>query len=244
MIKFFRKIRQKLLTENKFRQYIIYAIGEIFLVVIGILIALQINNWNENRKKLKLKASYETSLRNDLSLDTLMLGKLIEENYRVLKSLQMQQKRILKPDTPIDTLVQIAKNEFDPEFNVRFRYNRKTINTLIASGNIDLFSKEINEMLMTLISLQETERENSEFYSEVYASKISRYSDDYPVSGHVNSNIFNLIWTDLNEKKLASRFMSLTDLKGYGHYSFISEIERVKQQTTSILNLLNQNNEQ
>jgi hypothetical protein len=47
MIKFFRKIRQKLLSENKFSKYLIYAIGVIFLVMIGILLALQINNWNE-----------------------------------------------------------------------------------------------------------------------------------------------------------------------------------------------------
>lgn len=53
MIKFFRKIRQKLLSENKFRKYLVYAIGEIILVVIGILIALQINNWNELKKRDK-----------------------------------------------------------------------------------------------------------------------------------------------------------------------------------------------
>jgi len=51
MIKFFRKIRQNLLRENKTRKYYKYAIGEITLVVIGILIALQINNWNENIEK-------------------------------------------------------------------------------------------------------------------------------------------------------------------------------------------------
>jgi len=50
MIKFFRQIRHRLLTENKFTQYLLYAIGEIALVVIGILIALSINNWNEKRK--------------------------------------------------------------------------------------------------------------------------------------------------------------------------------------------------
>ncbi|MEM6516972.1 MAG: DUF6090 family protein, partial [Bacteroidota bacterium] len=50
MIKFFRNIRKTLLTENRFNKYLLYAIGEIVLVVIGILIALQINNWNENRK--------------------------------------------------------------------------------------------------------------------------------------------------------------------------------------------------
>jgi hypothetical protein len=49
LIKFFRKIRQKTLTENKFGKYLTYGIGEIILVVIGILIALQINNWNEER---------------------------------------------------------------------------------------------------------------------------------------------------------------------------------------------------
>lgn len=47
MIKFFRNIRQNLLAEGKIGKYLKYASGEIILVVIGILIALQINNWNE-----------------------------------------------------------------------------------------------------------------------------------------------------------------------------------------------------
>jgi hypothetical protein len=50
MLRFFRQIRQKLLTENRFSKYLLYAVGEILLVVIGILIALQVNNWNEARK--------------------------------------------------------------------------------------------------------------------------------------------------------------------------------------------------
>ena len=52
-MKIFRKIRQKLLTENKFSKYLIYALGEIVLVVIGILIALQINNWNQSKQEQK-----------------------------------------------------------------------------------------------------------------------------------------------------------------------------------------------
>jgi hypothetical protein len=58
MIKFFRKIRQNLLMKNKTGKYLKYAIGEIFLVVIGIFIALQLNNWNENRKTDSIKQSY------------------------------------------------------------------------------------------------------------------------------------------------------------------------------------------
>jgi len=71
MIKFFRKIRQRLLTENKFSKYLIYAIGEIILVVIGILIALQLNNWNESRKlfndELKLYSKLLTDLNESYS---------------------------------------------------------------------------------------------------------------------------------------------------------------------------------
>ena len=66
MIKFFRKVRQRLLTQNKFSKYLLYAIGEIILVVLGILIAVQINNSNENRKlkaqELKILMDFRESL--------------------------------------------------------------------------------------------------------------------------------------------------------------------------------------
>ncbi len=69
MIKFFRKIRQNLLTENKFGKYLTYAIGEIILVVIGILIALSINNWNENQKKKKQLDAIYTTIEQNLKTD-------------------------------------------------------------------------------------------------------------------------------------------------------------------------------
>ena len=69
MIKFFRRIRQRLLTENKFSKYLIYAIGEIVLVVIGILIALQINNWNEYQKERKSEHLILSEIRDNLKYD-------------------------------------------------------------------------------------------------------------------------------------------------------------------------------
>lgn len=74
MIKFFRQIRQQFLTENKFSKYILYAVGEILLVVIGILIALQIDNWNEDRKSKILEVKILKRLRQDLVTDTLYLN--------------------------------------------------------------------------------------------------------------------------------------------------------------------------
>lgn len=67
MISFFRKIRQKLLSQNQVTRYLVYALGEIFLVVIGILIALQINNWNENQKNKATEQKLLKELKDDLS---------------------------------------------------------------------------------------------------------------------------------------------------------------------------------
>jgi len=69
MINFFRKIRQKLLSENKFSKYLIYAIGEISLVMIGILLALQVNNWNESRKDSNQYKKYLNGLIQDINAD-------------------------------------------------------------------------------------------------------------------------------------------------------------------------------
>lgn len=87
MIKFFRKVRQKMLTENKFGKYLTYAIGEIILVVIGILIALSINNWNENRKTaIEEKAILESLLEN-LKLSKIQSELLIVEENTIKQRL-------------------------------------------------------------------------------------------------------------------------------------------------------------
>ena len=78
MIKFFRHIRKSYLMENKTSKYFKYAIGEIVLVVIGILIALQINNWNEEKKERKIEKNYVISLIEDLEIDTTKLSVLIK----------------------------------------------------------------------------------------------------------------------------------------------------------------------
>ena len=70
MIKFFRRIRKSLLMENKTGKYFKYAIGEILLVMIGILLALQVNNWNENRKHLKQQDFLFTQLLSDAKADS------------------------------------------------------------------------------------------------------------------------------------------------------------------------------
>lgn len=69
MLRFFRKLRQKLLDEGYIRKYLVYAVGEIVLVMIGILLALQINNWNELRKEKAREISYLNRLHENMTFD-------------------------------------------------------------------------------------------------------------------------------------------------------------------------------
>lgn len=85
MIKFFRKIRQKTLTENKFGKYLTYAIGEIILVVIGILIALSINNWNQERQQKKVLNNIYATIKADLQQDIVNIDKIVSSSQSIEK---------------------------------------------------------------------------------------------------------------------------------------------------------------
>jgi len=91
MIKFFRKIRQKMLTENKFSKYLLYAIGEIILVVIRILIALGINNWNNNRLVDFQKTNFLKNIKEDLISDTLAF----EKSIKLYEELITKKKKLI-----------------------------------------------------------------------------------------------------------------------------------------------------
>jgi hypothetical protein len=97
MIKFFRNIRQNRLNEVKTFKYLKYAIGEVLLVLIGILIAIQINNWNENKKANANTLSYMDQMIDDLSKDSLMLkGQITSAKHRNIKDFDFQLTRITR----------------------------------------------------------------------------------------------------------------------------------------------------
>jgi uncharacterized membrane protein YgaE (UPF0421/DUF939 family) len=89
MIKFFRKIRQSLLIENKLSRYLLYAIGEIVLVVIGILIALQVNNWNEGRKELAKSHEILREIAENLEYNNAQFLQEIKEEEAVVRSIDI-----------------------------------------------------------------------------------------------------------------------------------------------------------
>ena len=88
MIRFFRRIRQELLTDNKFSKYLIYGIGEIVLVVIGILIALEVNNRNEDRYKRAEMSNIYISIIDELENDSRILDDILPDFRWKISTLQ------------------------------------------------------------------------------------------------------------------------------------------------------------
>jgi hypothetical protein len=132
MISFFRKIRQTLLAKNKFGRYLIYALGEIILVVIGILIALQINNWNELKKARVYELKILNEIRGALIQDIKYSEYILEER---IKSIDDESQALLKiiQQENIDT--EIFNNHFKRMYSgFVFQYNNGAYEALKASG--------------------------------------------------------------------------------------------------------------
>jgi hypothetical protein len=138
MIKFFRKIRQKMLIENKFSKYLLYAIGEIVLVVIGILIALSINNWNEARKDREKEQLFLNKLSSNLSDDINSLKNIMHSDSVLIQDLNKISNEILTVDDP---------KELSFDNNSRYKYSIFSANTslydnMISTGQIGLFRND------------------------------------------------------------------------------------------------------
>ncbi|HEX9828363.1 MAG TPA: DUF6090 family protein [Flavobacteriaceae bacterium] len=217
MIKFFRKIRQNLLSEGNTIKYVKYAIGEIILVVIGILIALSINNWNENRKtEMKIKNSL-IALRGDLMQDTLLIRNrlpFINEQYDLNESLRV---RVAKPTATIDTLVYIMRFEFNPNWVVQIPYNTNTYNSLIQTGLIENLSDFLKISIQNFYNSKNSLRDRVEKTTNDYQGKVTSYVNTYTFGvtkiHDQGALIDSLVWSNINYSHLAATFQGISNFK-------------------------------
>lgn len=142
MIKFFRKIRQKLLMENRTSKYFKYAIGEIILVVIGILIALQINNWNENRKELLNESKVLKTLNDEFSENKITLDATLAELNRTANALSFVLKNIEKKPKLNFTPEQIDSILFLTISNPYWKRSEFTLRNLESTGKLSSLSNK------------------------------------------------------------------------------------------------------
>jgi hypothetical protein len=183
MIPFFRKIRKKIADDNKPIKYLRYAIGEIVLVVIGILIALSINNWNENRKKGIAEQNLYQTLISSLESD---LEDANDKISSVDKSIKAQEIFIINSFEEI-------KDKFNTVQLEEFLYSVSNSSRSFFP-NYGLYEKISNNNQIDLIQSTELQMKIIELYEQYY----KRYNDidlnlEQQVVFSLNDNYFSKI---------------------------------------------------
>jgi len=163
MIPYYRKIRKKLADDNQFFKYSRYAIGEIILVVVGILIALQINNWNNLNEKNKLKSVYINRLISDIKSDTTNIAYTrseLEINQGVIKALI--EKISLNED--LEELDTLLYNYFERGWIIyEFIPTSNTYIDLSQTGNMNILNNPdlVDEIIQYYSWMTQVENSNN-----------------------------------------------------------------------------------
>ncbi len=166
MIKFFRKIRQRLLTENKLSSYLLYAIGEIVLVVIGIFIALQLNNWNTNRLSKNEELQVLESLHQEFSQNLGVFDSIYKKHLERKESIEILMSTEIQ-DLSLDSLNVLTGKSHN---NYTFDPYQGIYRSVINSGKIELISnyslkQRISKFQDLLIDYKEEETNTMSFVS-------------------------------------------------------------------------------
>ena len=159
MIKLFRNIRQQLLNEGKTSKYIKYAFGEIVLVVIGILIALAVNNWNQERKDRKLGKDLLGRIHADLIQDTLYFRETIQQNKLLREDIKDLLSKLYQGVNSIEQ-VQKMSAVYDKALDQVFLINDNTYKNMISSGTLGLIeNQKLKEDIIDLYSEYDQKKE-------------------------------------------------------------------------------------
>jgi hypothetical protein len=140
MIRLFRKIRHQLLSKNNYGIYVLYATGEIVLVMVGILLALQIDNWNEARKDRSTEERYMERLLHDLQNDTIYFESQISLSERTISHLDSFLLEMYKaPKSPDDVERIMKHSSFETDDLI---LKNSTFRELISTGSMNIFSDQ------------------------------------------------------------------------------------------------------
>ena len=245
MIKFFRKIRQNLLSEGKTGKYFKYAFGEIVLVVIGILIALSINNWNEERKNEQIAKNYYQqiiiALNNDINFSRRMITAMDSSIYKYEKYNNSFEENI----EISEIFIKIQSNDF---FIYRVDFQSDIINAIISTGDIKLFKAKLQELLTSYqayrIKSSNSIQRNNELGNPIFR-EAAMDGYNYNLRNRTKGKpklqkVFNL---DENKTALVLKLEAYLTFKTFSEKTANQSLQNVIKDAQAILDIINEESE-
>ncbi len=247
----FKNIRRKLASENKTAAYLRYALGEIILVVIGILIALQVNDWNQHRILRNNIAQYTNSLKVDLTQDTVLISSRLKLMVADTTKLGNFRDRMSAPGVTKDTLVHIARYEFQPGYYANVEFNDNTITSLRTTGHLSDLEKWLQKDLTLLNAMHQNYLSVTKGNQQAYSEQGLLYAQYYPfntvneINGEVGggikpgSKLSKDIWKTANYTQLGARLNAVISIKYATERVAVGELREIQSKTKEILRKLN-----
>ena len=181
-MKLFQKIRKSLIKEGNLKRYLIYAVGEILLVMIGISLAFQVSNWDDNRIKKNAESKYYESTRTQIADDSHIILEQIHFNNRYLAEFKYINEIIANNDrSKMDTLGRLVRNltqysDFDKQGNI--------YETMVNSGQINLLQndkivngiRELEEMYIYINRMESIHYDAMMNYTGPVIASVLKYS--------------------------------------------------------------------
>jgi len=245
MITLFRRIRQKLIESGSVTKYLLYAVGEILLVVIGILIALQVNNWNEERKKNNAVENYTRSLISDLATDSTAIAETVKIMEREIDLFKEFQSRLTAPTATIDTLYHIFEEEFPVLTTTLGPFSDNTFNVLTSTGDIGLFPDSLSNRLFSLNRMQKDYLENKVNSWDNFRVGVMNLAYNFPLPqsfSMINEGPLYERTLKLNEDEFIVQFNSVALAKQNVYRQVTRDLRIVSEHTNDLLKILREIN--
>ncbi|MCB0495855.1 MAG: hypothetical protein KDC79_06945 [Cyclobacteriaceae bacterium] len=233
-MKLFRKIRQNLLSTGRIRNYLKYAIGEIVLVVIGILLALQINNWNVLRKQQAKTQVYYQQLLDDMKADKeyarFLINKFESQRAAYNKYLEKFNTPAYTKNAMYKDLLALNMESYSINFDI------STLESLQNSGEIVLLPPDLRNKLLDLrLHMQKVtadERLDNTSKSEV-VEHLSILMGEKSLEERLSNQ--KVLKKELNlERNKNEIILSLEAIQGWMNFSELKSIHLLKEITKEI----------
>ncbi|MEQ9278305.1 MAG: hypothetical protein RLN83_02325 [Balneola sp.] len=236
------------MEQNNVRKYFLYALGEIALVMIGILLALQVNNWNEERKKMDLAESYLTALEEDLILDIENFEFQIDDLSFQLSQIDSLEEILSDPSFSNSDFNELIKTNLDIiQTFENANLNNNTFLTLQNTGRVDLLDEIIQFRLLDLNSLQKIYRvmitDNLQLkynLSEDFIAEVPFYFPEFKID--INPNVESDIWNNVNWENARRKYYTFLNTMKAVNEVDIEITEDLMLETKDLLALLNNSN--
>lgn len=220
-------------------RYLKYALGEITLVVVGILIALQVNNFNENLKKNKERDAFKTSLKTELLADQNYLRNSIEALKKESQQLIEFKEKIRLAGSDLSQIKYLVQNDFQPFVSDFKGFNNNTYNAYSSAGKLNLFNTELQQALYLLNRQQLKAIDDYQKYIDLYFAQVESFGANFPLDLSIalinKGELYDRVWEKAQLEELANA-LNVWGISKRNYYRIVGpDLEKVLKQTNLIL---------